>query len=64
MAKRSTRKICTYPTDVSDEEWEFRASSVTLMKDDAPLREYPLRAVFNALCWMVKGGQSPAIAAA
>jgi transposase len=56
MAKRTTRKIRSYPTDVKDEEWEFCAPYLTLMKEDAPQREYPLRAVFNALRWMVRAG--------
>ena len=45
-----------YPSDVSDEEWEFVAPYLTLMKEDAPQREHPLREVFNALRWMVRTG--------
>jgi transposase len=45
-----------YPTDVSDEEWAFCAPYLTLMRDDAPQREYPLREMFNALLWMVRAG--------
>lgn len=45
-----------YPSDVSDEEWAFVAPYLTLMKEDAPQREHSLRAVFNALRWMVKSG--------
>ena len=56
MAKQSTRKLRRYPTDVSDEEWEFCVPYLTLMKEEAPQREYPLRAVFNALRWMVRAG--------
>ena len=37
-----------YPTDVSDEEWDFVAPYLTLMTEDAPQRRYPLREVFNA----------------
>jgi transposase len=47
-----------YPTDVSDEEWEFCAQFFVLMKDDAPQRTYPLRDIFNALRWMVRAGCS------
>ena len=45
-----------YPSDVSDEEWEFCAPYLTLMTADAPQREYPLRAVFNALRYFVRAG--------
>src|SRR5213595_2243577 len=45
-----------YPSDVSDEEWAFVAPYLTLMDEDAPQRTYPLRAVFNALRWLVKTG--------
>ena len=36
-----------YPSDVSDEEWAFVASYLTLMSEDAPQRDYPLCKVFN-----------------
>ena len=45
-----------YPSDVSDEEWDFVAAYLCLMKEDAPQREHSLRAVFNALRWMVRAG--------
>lgn len=45
-----------YPSDVSDEEWAFVAPSLTLMTEDAPQREYPLREVFNALRYVVRSG--------
>jgi transposase len=45
-----------YPTDVSDEEWEFCAPYLTLMREDAPQREHALREIFNALRWMVRAG--------
>lgn len=48
-----TRKA--YPSDVSDEEWMFCAPYLTLMKEDAPQREHPLREVFNGLRWFVRG---------
>jgi transposase len=47
-----------YPTDVSDEEWAFVAPYLTLMREDAPQREYPLREVFNGLRYVVRGGIS------
>jgi transposase len=45
-----------YPTDVSDEEWEFVLPYLTLMDHDAPQRRYDLREVFNALRWIVHTG--------
>lgn len=50
----STRK--PYPSDVSDEEWAFVAPYLTLMCEDAPQREYPLREVFNGLRYVVRTG--------
>ena len=47
-----------YPSDVSDEEWEFCAPYLTLMKEAAPQRSHSLRAVFNALRWLVRAGCS------
>lgn len=52
MAKRRTG----YISDVSDEEWAFCAPYLTLMKEEAPQREYSLREVFNALRWFVRAG--------
>ncbi len=31
-----------YPSDISDEEWSLIVPYLTLMKEDAPQREYPL----------------------
>lgn len=45
-----------YPSDVTDEEWAFCAPYLTLMREDAPQREHSLRAVFNALRYLVKSG--------
>jgi transposase len=38
-----------YHTDVSDAEWAFVARYLTLMREDAPQRDHPLREVFNGL---------------
>jgi len=46
----------SYPSDVTDEEWAFCASYLTLMKEDAPQRDHPLRAVFNGVRYMVRAG--------
>src|SRR5947209_13288840 len=47
-----------YPSDVSDAEWALVAPYLTLMTQDAPQRDYPLREVFNGLRWMARGGSS------
>lgn len=49
-----TRK--SYPSDVSDAEWEFLLPYLTLMREDAPQREYSLRDVFDAVRYVVKTG--------
>lgn len=46
----------SYPSDVSDEEWSFCVSYLTLMDEAAPQRRYPLREIFNALRYQVKMG--------
>src|SRR6478672_6374450 len=45
-----------YSTDVSDEEWAFVAPYLTLMREDAPQRDYSLREVFNGLRYIIKTG--------
>jgi transposase len=50
MAKERTG----YPSDVSEEEWEFCAPYLTLMKADAPQRKYSLRALYNWLRWFLR----------
>jgi transposase len=52
----TTRKA--YPSDVSDEEWEFCAPYLTLMNEQAPQRKHRLREIFNALRWLVRSGSS------
>ncbi len=47
-----------YPSDVSDEEWAFLAPYLTLMREDAPQRDHPLREVFNGLRYLVRSGCS------
>jgi transposase len=47
-----------YPSDVSDEEWAFAASYLTLMDASAPQRDDELREVFNGLRWLVRTGSS------
>ena len=43
-----------YPTDVSDEEWQFVAPYLTLLREDATQRVYPLRELFDAVRYLVK----------
>ena len=45
-----------YPSDVSDDEWAFVAPYLTLMREDAPPRDHPLREVFNGLRWLARAG--------
>jgi transposase len=45
-----------YPSDVTDEEWAFVVTYLTLMKAEAPQREHTLREVYNALRWIVRTG--------
>lgn len=45
-----------YPSDISDEEWNFVAPYLTLIDEEAPQRRYPLREMFNALRWLTKAG--------
>ena len=46
----------TYPSDVKDEEWSFVAPYLVLMNEEASQREYPLRALFNALRYLAHTG--------
>ena len=50
----TTRK--SYPSDVSDAEWEFLLPYLTLMREDAPQRAHDMREVFNAVRYVVKTG--------
>jgi transposase len=45
-----------YPSDVSDEEWDFCVPYLTLMKEDAPQRKHSLRELFNGLRWFIRAG--------
>ena len=47
-----------YPSDVSDEEWDFVLPYLTLMKQDAPQREHDLREVFNGMRYVVRAGEA------
>lgn len=54
FALMKTRK--PYPSDVSDEKWQFVAPYLSLMTLEAGQRRHDLREVFNALRWLVKSG--------
>ena len=45
-----------YPTDCTEEEWAFVASYLTLLPEDAGQRRHDLRAVFDALRWLMRAG--------
>ena len=47
-----------YPTDVTDDEWNFAAPYLTLMREDAPQREHSLREVFDALRYVSRSGEA------
>ena len=52
--RAETRK--PYPTDVSNEEWDFVGPYLALVPQDAPQRTHDLREVFDALMWIVRTG--------
>ena len=56
MAKKTRGTRTSYPTDVTDEEWDFCAPYLTLMREDAPQREWSMRAIFNAVRYVVRTG--------
>jgi transposase len=56
MPEQEPKEPQAYPSDVSDEEWAFCVAYLTLMKEEAPQRKYPLRTLFNGLRYMVRSG--------
>jgi transposase len=52
----STPARKSYPSDVTDAEWEFLVPYLVLMREDAPQREHDLREAFDALRYVVKTG--------
>jgi Putative transposase of IS4/5 family (DUF4096) len=50
------RERSGYPSDVTDEEWVLVAPYLALCKEEAQQRDYPLRAVFNSLRYLVRTG--------
>ena len=47
-----------YPSDVTEDEWNFVCPYLTLMRQDAPQREHDLREVFNAVRYLARSGAS------
>lgn len=56
--KNPRSKYKPYPSDVSDEEWSFVAPYLALNRLDGENRHHDLRAVFNALRWLIRSGAS------
>ena len=56
MARKTTTRKTGYQSDVSDEEWAFCAPYLTLMREDAPQRDYSSRELFNPVRYMVRAG--------
>ena len=46
----------SYPSDVKDDEWAFVTPYLALLREDAPQRRHPLRALFNALRYLSHTG--------
>ena len=46
----------SYPSDVNDDEWAFCVQHLTLVTEEAPQRDYPLRELFDSLRWFVRAG--------
>jgi transposase len=45
-----------YQSDVSDDEWALVAPYLTLLREGAGQRRYPLREVLGGLRWIVRAG--------
>lgn len=56
MCHMDTRSRTPYDSDVSDEEWAFLVSYLTLMRADAPQRKHPLREIANGLRYIARTG--------
>jgi transposase len=44
------------PSDDKDDEWEFVAPYLALVREDSTQRAHDLREIYNALCWVVRAG--------
>jgi len=45
-----------YPSNVTDDEWNFVCPYLALIDAESPQRVYDLRTVFNAVRWIVRAG--------
>lgn len=45
-----------YSSDVTDEEWALVVPYLTLMTEEAPQRKHDLRALLNALRYVIRTG--------
>jgi transposase len=45
-----------YPSDVSDEEWNFIAPYLALVPENAGQRTHEVREVFNAIRYLARSG--------
>ena len=52
--KQADRK--GYPTDVTDEEWEFVLPYLLLSREDSGSRQHSLRELFNGVRYIVRTG--------
>ncbi len=48
--------VYDYPTDCMEEEWAFVAPYLTLLPKNARQRRHELRAVFDAMRWLLRAG--------
>ena len=46
----------SFPTNVKDNEREFIAPDLALIREDAPRREHDLRKIHNEFPWIVRSG--------
>jgi transposase len=56
MPHKTRGNKTNYPSAVPEEAWAFCAPGLTWMKEDAPPRDYPRRALFNAVRDRVRAG--------
>lgn len=56
MAPLNDTPRAVYASDVTDAEWEFCQPYLTLMKPEAPQRQYSMREIFNAVRYIVRAG--------
>ena len=47
-----------YPSDVSDEEWDFVKPYLCLLREDVPQRRHDVRVMFNAVRYVARSGCS------